>query len=87
MVEIQTSVASILPYMLGTMFALYKFRNFNVEEGILLFLGMLFFDMTTTAINNYIDYTKAIKKEGFGYEQHNAIGRDNLNINTLKYSI
>ena len=87
LVEIQTSVASILPYMLGTMFALYKFKNFNLEEGILLFIGMLFFDMTTTAINNYIDYTKAIKKEGFGYEEHNAIGRDNLNLNIVKYTI
>ena len=87
LVEIQTSVVSILPYMLGTMFALYKFKNFNLEEGILLFIGMLFFDMTTTAINNYIDYTKAIKKEGFGYEEHNAIGRDNLNLNIVKYTI
>ena len=87
LVEIQTKVASVLPYMLGTSFALYKFNNFNVEEGILLFLSMMFFDMTTTAINNYVDYTKAIKKEGFGYEQHNAIGRDNLNINIVKYTI
>ncbi|MGG7177486.1 1,4-dihydroxy-2-naphthoate polyprenyltransferase [Clostridium paraputrificum] len=87
LVEIQTTVASVIPYMLGTVFALYKFNNFNVMEGILLFLGMLFFDMTTTAINNYIDYTKAIKKGGFGYEVHNAIGRDNLNLNIVRYTI
>lgn len=87
LVEIQTTVASVLPYMLGTMFAIYKFNNFNVKEGILLFLSMLFFDMTTTAINNYVDYNKAIKRDGFGYEEHNAIGRDNLNINIVKYTI
>lgn len=87
LVEIQTTVASVLPYMLGTIFALYKYQNFNPKEGILLFLSMLFFDMTTTAVNNYIDYTKAIKKEGFGYEKHNAIGRDKLKINTVKYTI
>ena len=87
LVEIQTIVASLIPYMLGTMFALYKFDNFNMKEGILFFLSMVFFDMTTTAINNYVDYTKAIKKEGFGYEQHNAIGRDNLNLKIVKYVI
>ncbi|WP_066874486.1 1,4-dihydroxy-2-naphthoate polyprenyltransferase [Clostridium mediterraneense] len=87
LVEIQTIVASLIPYTLGTMFALYKFDNFNMKEGILFFLSMVFFDMTTTAINNYVDYTKAIKKEGFGYEQHNAIGRDNLNLKIVKYVI
>ena len=87
LVEIQTIVASLIPYTLGTMFALYKFDNFNMKEGILFFLSMVFFDMTTTAINNYVDYTKAIKKDGFGYEQHNAIGRDNLNLKTVKYVI
>lgn len=79
LVEIQTKVASVIPYLLGTAFALYKFDTFNIKEGILLFLGMIIFDMTVTAINNYIDHMKAIKKEGFGYEEHNALGRDKLN--------
>lgn len=78
LVEIQTKIASVIPYLLGTVFAIYKFDNFNIKEAIILFLSMLIFDMTVTAINNYVDYTKAIKKEGFGYEVHNAIGRDNL---------
>lgn len=78
LVEIQTKVASVIPYLLGTLFALYAFDDFKIKEAVLLFLGMLVFDMTTTAINNYVDYTKAIKKEGFGYEEHNAIGRDGL---------
>ncbi|MGL4738312.1 MAG: 1,4-dihydroxy-2-naphthoate polyprenyltransferase [Cellulosilyticaceae bacterium] len=78
LVEIQTKVASVIPYLLGTLFALYAFDDFKITEAVLLFAGMLVFDMTTTAINNYIDHTKAIKKEGFGYEEHNAIGRDGL---------
>ena len=79
LVEIQTKVASVIPYLLGTVFALYKFDHFNIKEGVLLFLSMIIFDMTVTAINNYTDYMKAIKKEGFGYEEHNALGRDKLN--------
>ena len=63
LVEIQTKVASIIPYLVGTVFALYKFDNFNMKNAILLFLSMIIFDMTVTAINNYVYYIKAIKKE------------------------
>ena len=38
-----------------------------------MFLSMIIFDMTTTAINNYIDYPKAIKKKDLDDESHNAI--------------
>lgn len=83
LVEIQTKVASIIPYLLGTVFALYKFDNFNMKNAILLFLSMIIFDMTVTAINNYVDYIKAIKKEGFGYEEHNAITKYGLKPKTV----
>ncbi|MGG7178276.1 1,4-dihydroxy-2-naphthoate polyprenyltransferase [Clostridium paraputrificum] len=84
LVEIQTKVASVIPYLLGTVFALYKYDDFKITNAILLFSSMLIFDMTTTAINNYIDYKKAVKKEGFGYEEHNAIVKDSLNPNMVK---
>ncbi|GAB6169043.1 1,4-dihydroxy-2-naphthoate polyprenyltransferase [Clostridium carnis] len=78
LVEIQTKVASVLPFLLGTSYTLYKFDNFNIKNAVIMFLGMICFDMTTTAINNYIDYKKAIKKDGYGYEKHNAIVKDNI---------
>ena len=83
LVEIQTKVASVIPYMVGTAFALYKFENFNTRQAVLLFLSMIIFDMTVTAINNYVDYSKAIKKEGFGYEEHNAITKYGLKPKTV----
>jgi 1,4-dihydroxy-2-naphthoate octaprenyltransferase len=43
-----------------------------------MFISLLSFDMTTTALNNYFDYKRAIKKYGFGYESHNAIVSHNL---------
>ena len=52
-----------------------------------MFLSMIIFDMATTAINNYIDYTQAIKKEGYGYEVHNAITSHNLSIKTVRFVI
>ena len=78
LVEIQTKVASMINFLLGTTYVLYRFDNFNTINFILMFISLLSFDMTTTALNNYIDYKKAIKKHGFGYESHNAIVSYNL---------
>lgn len=87
LVEIQTKVASVIPYLLGTFYALYRYDNFNVKNAIIMFLSMIIFDMTTTAINNYIDYAKAIKKEGYGYETHNAIVSYGLNPKAVRILI
>ena len=84
LVEIQTKVASVIPYLLGTFYVLYRYENFNLKNAIIMFLSMIIFDMTTTVINNYIDYAKALKKEGYGYETHNAIVGHNLNPKVVR---
>lgn len=78
LVEIQTKLASMLPFMLGTIYAWLRFDSFRPINFLLMFISLLCIDMTTTAVNNYMDYKKAVKKEGFGYETHNAIVRDKL---------
>ena len=83
LVEIQTKVASMIPFLLGTTYALYRFESFNIINFALMLISLLSFDMTTTALNNYIDYKKAIKKHGFGYESHNAIVRYKLKEGTV----
>lgn len=79
LVEIQTKVASIIPLLLGTMYAVYRFQVFEPWHFVLMLISLLSFDMTTTAINNYYDYKKATRKHGYGYENHNAIVKYNLN--------
>jgi len=54
-VEIQTKIASILPFFLGLLYVFYAYKNIDIRNTILFFVSMLFFDMTTTALNNYID--------------------------------
>lgn len=78
LVEIQTKVASVIPFALGTVYVIYRFQSFNLKNFILMFISLLTFDMATTAVNNYIDYKKAYKTHGFNYESHNAIVRDRL---------
>lgn len=87
LVEIQTKVASVFPFLLGTFYALYRFDNFRIKNFLLMFVSLLCIDMATTAINNYIDYKKANKKYGFGYESHNAIVRYNLKESTVLATI
>ncbi|OKP85374.1 1,4-dihydroxy-2-naphthoate polyprenyltransferase [Paenibacillus helianthi] len=86
-VELPTKVASMLPFLLGTLYALYRFEDFYVLRFVLMFVSLLSFDMATTAINNYYDFKKAAKTHGYGYETHNAIVRHKLKESTVVVTI
>lgn len=76
LVEIQTKLASLFPFLLGTLFASVYFKQFNLINTLLFFAGMLIFDMTTTAINNFMDYQKA---KNAGYKDNvNVIGQEKI---------
>lgn len=60
-VEIQTKVASVIPFILGTTYSLYRYESFQFKNFIIMFIALITFDMATTAINNYCDYKKAIR--------------------------
>ncbi|MEW8955140.1 1,4-dihydroxy-2-naphthoate polyprenyltransferase [Clostridium sp.] len=87
LVEIQTKVASVMPFILGTLYSVYRYKAFDLKNFILMFLSLLCFDMATTAINNYYDYKKATNIKGNDYKKKNIIGSDNLNLNTVRFII
>lgn len=60
-VELPTKVASMIPFLMGTLYALYRFEDFYVLRFGLMFVSLLSFDMATTAINNYYDFKKLPK--------------------------
>ncbi|WP_373471650.1 1,4-dihydroxy-2-naphthoate polyprenyltransferase [Carnobacterium alterfunditum] len=76
LVEIQTKLASLFPFLLGTLFAVYYFNAFDLINTLLFFIAMIIFDMTTTAINNLMDYQKA-KDQGYK-DEVNVIGQENI---------
>lgn len=84
LVEIQTKVASQVPLIVGTLVALYYYGSFEPINLLLMWSSLLCIDMATTAINNYMDYEKALHTEGYGYNGHNAIVRDQLNIQSVR---
>jgi 1,4-dihydroxy-2-naphthoate octaprenyltransferase len=83
LVEIQTKVASVISFALGTLYSVYHFGRFNPSNFIIMFISMISVDMATTAINNYYDYKKAEKTHGYNYESHNAIVSHNLKESTV----
>lgn len=81
-VEIQTKLASVIPFSLGTVYALYRYNSFKFHNFLIMFISLLTFDMATTAINNYIDYKKALETSGYNYENKNAMVRDGIKEST-----
>ena len=74
-VEIQTKVASVIPFIIGTLFAVYTGATINLLNLGLMFVSLLCIDMATTGLNHYKDYKKAVLKEGYHYEIHNPMGQ------------
>jgi 1,4-dihydroxy-2-naphthoate octaprenyltransferase len=72
-VEIETKLASLFPFAAGVLFSVAYFRQFSWRHTVLFFIGMIVFDMATTATNNYMDFRKA-KSAVYKY-QENIIGR------------
>ncbi|CCU79508.1 Putative prenyltransferase, contains 1,4-dihydroxy-2-naphthoate octaprenyltransferase domain [Halanaerobium saccharolyticum subsp. saccharolyticum DSM 6643] len=87
LVEIQTKIASFTPFLMGNLYLFYHYANFKITNFILMFFSLLCVDMGTTVVNNYQDYLRAEKKEGYNYEKHNAIVNYNLSKKTVKKTI
>lgn len=83
LVEIHTKVASMIPFAVGSVYAVYRFDQFSWFHFALMLISLLSFDMATTAINNYIDYKKAVKITGYGYEEHNGIVKYRMKEGTV----
>lgn len=82
LVEIRTKIASLFPFVIGTLFSLSFFGQVHWGLTAIFFVGMLVFDMTTTAINNYMDYQKA-KTDAYR-QQENVIGIEHLSLNGVR---
>ena len=78
LVELRTKIASVIPFIVGLLYSIWTFGNFNVVNMGLFFVGMLCFDMATTVMNNLMDYVKA-KNETYRQEE-NIIGTSSLTV-------
>ncbi len=86
-VEIKTKVASMVPFFLGSVYVYWRFDMFSINMFFMMFASLLAFDMFVTGLNNYMDYKKAHKKDGYGYETHNVmhevVNKKNIKESTI----
>lgn len=54
-VEIMTKITSVFPFLLALAYLLYLENPISWGPTVIFFAAMFIFDLTTTAINNYID--------------------------------
>jgi len=85
LVEIRTKLASVFPYIIGLLFSQYYFKQVNWLNMCLFFIGMVVFDMATTAINNLMDYLKA--KDDAYQQSTNIIGKAQLEVASVRNMI
>ncbi len=81
-VEIQTKIASVFPFLLGSLYVILRFKTFNILNASIMFISLIFVDMTTTSINNYIDFKTNKIKEKIKDDTINYIGTK-LAFNTI----
>ena len=80
-VELKTKVASVFPMLIGLLWSLYHYQQLNWLNTLLFVIAVISFDMCTTAINNTMDYHKAVDKE---YQQEeNVLGKHDLDFKQM----
>lgn len=84
-VEIRTKIASVFPMILGFLWTGYHYQQFNWLNSIVFAIAVISFDMCTTAINNTLDFHKAIDLD---YKnQENVIGKHELSFRKMVYIV
>ncbi|MGL5328003.1 MAG: UbiA family prenyltransferase, partial [Peptostreptococcaceae bacterium] len=72
-VELPTKIASVIPFILGTVYTMYRYGEINAINLIIMFTSMITFDMATTGINNYCDYQNELKHTKEKYDGRNPM--------------
>lgn len=86
-VEIQTKVASFFPFLIGTLYAVHKDIALDIPNLLLMFLSLLMIDLSTTGLNHYMDYRRAVLRSGYHYQVHNPLGKGEFSEKSAKTSL
>lgn len=81
-VELPTKIASIIPFIMGALYSLYRYDVVDIVNLIIMFISMITFDMATTAINNYCDYKNELNYLSGDYDGKNPMFVHNISKKT-----
>ncbi|MBE6024628.1 MAG: 1,4-dihydroxy-2-naphthoate polyprenyltransferase [Cellulosilyticum sp.] len=79
LIDPRTKISSILPFLFGSLYALYAFDTFSWSAAIILFLTIFIFNIAITLLHHYMNYKRALLQEYSDSEIHNSILYSNLN--------
>lgn len=80
-IEIKTKITWFFPLTTALLWASYSSHPIDVVNTLLFVVASFLVDMSTTAVNNVMDYQKALDED---YKfSHNLIGRYGLNVKDL----
>lgn len=72
-VELRTKVVGVSSYAVGTLYALARGIEFHLLPAVLLFFGVVFVDMGTTAFNSFFDYARGVDNRLFNRESDKVL--------------
>lgn len=80
LVRLNTKLNSLMPYLLGVLFAYFYFHTFNWENSLIYLIAQGAIALFVTGFNNVQDYRLAKSKSY--QKEHNLIGKRNLSPTT-----
>lgn len=80
LVRLNTKLNSLMPYLLGVLFACFCFHTFNWENSLIYLIAQGAIALFVTGFNNVQDYRLA-KSQNY-QKEHNLIGKRNLSPKT-----
>lgn len=81
-VEFKSLIASLLPFVLGTLYSLYRYNQIKIGLLVLFFIAASLFHMATNANDNYQDFLHAPKNADNAefLQETNVVGVNQISI-------
>jgi len=88
LVEIKAKTASIFPFLMGSLYAWYHYRQLHLSTLLVFFVAMLLFNMAVDANDNYQDYRRSQRTQALEFRQKtNVIGVNHINPSLVGWMI
>lgn len=86
LVQAQTTVISLLPYLMGLVFTAYYYRNINVIDTVLLMIAVVSFHLAVNGHNQYTDYRR-FESTGNAHSFNNIIRKFKIPMSWARTNI
>ncbi len=74
LMDVKTLVAGVIPVVIGTLYAFYRYDSFNIFNLFFLLIGIILLQSCANMINDYYDFKRGADDEGKAHEKALASG-------------